>query len=284
MPSLCHEYEYAINFGYICIIFVSCRFMSYLPFSARIPPFSILFIEAAAVPAQMPSSSTSWLDQVKAMRASYWCWTWDSCGVSWGCWNCRWLCLKHRKYLQISCLISCPGNAPGRPSSGFQHREPEDHGRRLSFGRRLAPKNNAVDGQVMRPPRTWWPRNPPLRGQAGRSLSRQARGQHWCENPPKFVGQAETCPNFLRIVKNPRIGHLYTYGSLFIYITLYNILIHPHIYIYIFIITYGPRKAVAEVSNHNEPIGRKSGIQLVRKIRKSMGFTFNCSVLNWLTD
>ena len=29
------------------------------------------------------------------------------------------------------------------------------------------------------------------------------------------------------------------------------------------IITYGPRKAVAEVSNHNEPIGRKSGIQLV---------------------
>ena len=27
--------------------------------------------------------------------------------------------------------------------------------------------------------------------------------------------------------------------------------------------TYGPQKAVAEVSNHNEPIGRKSGIQLV---------------------
>ena len=42
-------------------------------------------------------------------------------------------------------------------------------------------------------------------------------------------------------------------------------------------ITYGPRKAVAEVSNHNEPIGRKSGIQLVRK---SMDFTFNCFVLN----
>ena len=49
-------------------------------------------------------------------------------------------------------------------------------------------------------------------------------------------------------------------------------------------ITYGPRKAVAEVSNHNEPIGRKSGIQLVRKIRKSMDFTFSCFVLNWLTD
>ena len=49
----------------------------------------------------------------------------------------------------------------------------------------------------------------------------------------------------------------------------------PHIFI-----TYGPRKAVAEVSNHNEPIGRKSGIQLVRKIRKSMDFTFSCFVLN----
>ena len=49
-------------------------------------------------------------------------------------------------------------------------------------------------------------------------------------------------------------------------------------------ITYGPHKAVAEVSNHNEPIGRKSGIQLVRKIRKSMDFTFSCLVLNWLTD
>ena len=29
-------------------------------------------------------------------------------------------------------------------------------------------------------------------------------------------------------------------------------------------LTYGPHKAAAEVSNHNEPIGRKSGIQLVR--------------------
>ena len=45
-------------------------------------------------------------------------------------------------------------------------------------------------------------------------------------------------------------------------------------------ITYGPHKAVAEVSNHNEPIGRKSGIQLLRKIRKSMGFTFSCFDLN----
>ena len=45
-------------------------------------------------------------------------------------------------------------------------------------------------------------------------------------------------------------------------------------------VTYGPHKAVAEVSNHNEPIGRKSGIQLVRKIRKSMDFTFSCFVLN----
>ena len=42
-------------------------------------------------------------------------------------------------------------------------------------------------------------------------------------------------------------------------------------------ITYGPHKAVAEVSNHNEPIGRKSEIQLVRK---SMDFTFSCFVLN----
>ena len=32
-------------------------------------------------------------------------------------------------------------------------------------------------------------------------------------------------------------------------------------------ITYGPRKAVAEVSNHNEPIGRKSEIQLVLHIQ-----------------
>ena len=43
------------------------------------------------------------------------------------------------------------------------------------------------------------------------------------------------------------------------------------------IITYGPHKAVAEVSNHNELIGRKSRIQL---IRMSMDFTFNCFVLN----
>ena len=43
--------------------------------------------------------------------------------------------------------------------------------------------------------------------------------------------------------------------------------------IYQRVITYLPRKAVAEVSNHNEPIGRKFGIQLVRK---SMDFTFNC--------
>ena len=42
-------------------------------------------------------------------------------------------------------------------------------------------------------------------------------------------------------------------------------------------VTYGPRKAVAEVSNLNEPIGRKSEIQLVRK---SMDFTFSCFVLN----
>ena len=44
-----------------------------------------------------------------------------------------------------------------------------------------------------------------------------------------------------------------------------------------FRITYGPHKAVAEVSNHNEPIGRRSGTQLVGK---SMDFTFNCFVLN----
>ena len=42
-------------------------------------------------------------------------------------------------------------------------------------------------------------------------------------------------------------------------------------------VTYGPRKAVAEVSNHREPIGRKSKIQLVRK---SVDFTFSCFVLN----
>ena len=57
-----------------------------------------------------------------------------------------------------------------------------------------------------------------------------------------------------------------------------------HIMIIFSNITYGPHKAVAEVSNHNEPIGRKSGIQLVRKIRKSMDFTFSCFVSNWVTD
>ena len=31
----------------------------------------------------------------------------------------------------------------------------------------------------------------------------------------------------------------------------------------LWVVTYGPHKAVAEVSNHNEPIGRKSGIQLL---------------------
>ena len=50
-------------------------------------------------------------------------------------------------------------------------------------------------------------------------------------------------------------------------------------------ITYGPRKAVAEVSNHNEPIGRKSGSQLVWK---SMDFTlyklFCFELTNWLTN
>ena len=38
-------------------------------------------------------------------------------------------------------------------------------------------------------------------------------------------------------------------------------------------LTYLPHKAVADVSNHNEPIGRKCGIQLVRK---SVRFRFNC--------
>ena len=52
---------------------------------------------------------------------------------------------------------------------------------------------------------------------------------------------------------------------------------HTCIFMHVYNITYGPHKAVAEVSNHNEPIGRKSGIQLVRK---SMDFTFNCFVLN----
>ena len=41
-------------------------------------------------------------------------------------------------------------------------------------------------------------------------------------------------------------------------------------------ITRGPHKAVAEVSNHNELIGRKSEIQL---IRITVDFTFNCFVL-----
>ena len=57
-----------------------------------------------------------------------------------------------------------------------------------------------------------------------------------------------------------------------------------------FLWTYLPRKAVADVSNHNEPIGRTCGIQLVRK---SIDFRFICFELqticvtnlrtNWLT-
>ena len=61
------------------------------------------------------------------------------------------------------------------------------------------------------------------------------------------------------------------------YLFLFLFLILFTMRLYLFRITYGPHKAVAEVSNHNEPIGRKSGIQLVRK---SMDFTFNCFVLN----
>ena len=61
-------------------------------------------------------------------------------------------------------------------------------------------------------------------------------------------------------------GEIHEHGqhglvSGFQYIVQYN---YSIITVYI---TYGPHKAVAEVSNHNEPIGRKSGIQLVRKIR-----------------
>ena len=42
--------------------------------------------------------------------------------------------------------------------------------------------------------------------------------------------------------------------------------------ILLLLLTYLPHKAVAEVSKHNEPIGTKCGIQLVRK---STGFRFN---------
>ena len=38
-------------------------------------------------------------------------------------------------------------------------------------------------------------------------------------------------------------------------------------------ITYLPHEAVAEVSNRNEPIGRKCGVQLVRK---SIDIRLNC--------
>ena len=85
------------------------------------------------------------------------------------------------------------------------------------------------------------------------------------------------------LVKSKRTWGTHQIGSgrsyiLCIYIYIYMFKYTYYIYIYI---TYGPHKAVAEVSNHNEPIGRTSGIQLVRK---SMDFTFNCFVLNWLTD
>ena len=73
------------------------------------------------------------------------------------------------------------------------------------------------------------------------------------------------------------------YNTVYYYVISY-IIYYMLLDVYQIKITYGPHKAVAEVSNHNEPIGRKSGIQLVRKIRKSMDFTFSCFVLNWLTD
>ena len=49
-------------------------------------------------------------------------------------------------------------------------------------------------------------------------------------------------------------------------------------------ITSLPHEVVAEVSNHNEPIGRGSEIQVVRK---SIDFRFNCfglQLISWLTD
>ena len=49
-------------------------------------------------------------------------------------------------------------------------------------------------------------------------------------------------------------------------------------------VTYGPHKAVAEVSNHNEPIGRKSGIQLVRKSNGLHIQLFCFEPTNWLAN
>ena len=48
-------------------------------------------------------------------------------------------------------------------------------------------------------------------------------------------------------------------------------------------ITYLPHKAVAEVSNHSEPIGKKYGFQLVRKsipFRLSDSIVLNFNIFN----
>ena len=58
---------------------------------------------------------------------------------------------------------------------------------------------------------------------------------------------------------------------------------------YINRLKYLPHKAAAEISSHNEPIGRMCGIQLVRK---SVDFRFDCceieviwlSITDWLTN
>ena len=104
----------------------------------------------------------------------------------------------------------------------------------------------------------------------------------WIDQAPPGEGSASGCPLRL-LLPRKQLEFLIPGTARFSsermksWTMLYNFIYH--------FITYGPRKAVAEVSNHNEPIGRKSWIQLVRKIRKSMGFTFSCFVLtNWLTD
>ena len=140
----------------------------------------------------------------------------------------------------------------------------------------------------------WFP-TLPLFGSIVRDTAIQVRPQFAIAHPPTVaVRFAHKCPQ--KANQWRRESELYVDKWLWFNkngstcCILYTIDVvgkHKWIYYYsdkLVIVTYGPRKAVAEVSNHNEPIGRKSGIQLVRKIRKSMDFTFSCLVLNWLTD
>ena len=105
-----------------------------------------------------------------------------------------------------------------------------------------------------------------------RSCTGAQGGAYRCQDGPRLYTWCKPLfdiTNHVLVVLLWFIGNLMT--SLFV-----SLLCHPYEFISV---TYLPHKAVAEVSKHNEPIGRKSGIQLVRK---SIDFRFNCYLnFNW---